>query len=41
MTQSDQSSLCAQWIAKVPMLLHADSEDSDQAGRLSSVARNI
>ena len=28
--QSDQSSLCAQWAAKDPVLLHADSEDSDQ-----------
>ena len=26
-TQSDHSSLCAQWVAKDPMLLHADSED--------------
>ena len=25
--QTDQSSLCTQWVAKVPMLLHADSED--------------
>ena len=30
--QSDQSSLCAQWIDKDPMLLPADSEDSDQTG---------
>ena len=29
-TQSDQSSLCAQWVAKDPSFLHADSEDSDQ-----------
>ena len=27
--QSDQSSLCALWVAWDPMLLHADSEDSD------------
>ena len=27
--QSDQSSLCTQW---VPSFLHADSEDSDQTG---------
>ena len=27
---SDQSSLCAQWVAKDPVFLHADSEDSDQ-----------
>ena len=30
--QSDQSSLCAQWVAKGPSFLHADSEDSDQTG---------
>ena len=28
-----ESSLCAQWVAKDPMFLHADSEDSDQTGR--------
>ena len=28
-----ESSLCAQWIAKDPSFLHADSEDSDQTGR--------
>ena len=33
--QSDQSSLCAQWVAKDPRFLHADSEDSDQTGRMS------
>ena len=27
-----ESSLCAQWIAKDPNCLHADSEDSDQTG---------
>ena len=27
--QSDQSSLCALWVAKDPVLLHADREDSD------------
>ena len=27
-----KTSLCAQWVAKNPMLLHADSEDSDQTG---------
>ena len=36
--QSDQSlseySLCAQWVAKGPRFLHADSEDSDQTGRM-------
>ena len=26
-TQSDQSSLCAQWVAKDPRFLHVDSED--------------
>ena len=28
----DQSSLYAQWVAKEPSFLHADSEDSDQTG---------
>ena len=32
-TQSDQPLLCAQWVAKDPMFLHADSKDSDQTGR--------
>ena len=32
--QSDQSSLCAQWVAMDPSFLHADSEDSDQTGLL-------
>ena len=27
-----ESSLCAQWVAKHPSFLHADSEDSDQTG---------
>ena len=33
---SDQpeSSLCAQWVVKNPSFLHADSEDSDQTGRM-------
>ena len=30
--QSDQSWLCAQWVAKDPRFLHADSGDSDQTG---------
>ena len=30
--QSDQSSLCAQWVAQDPVFLHANSEDSDQTG---------
>ena len=29
-----ESSLCAQWVAKNPSILHADSEDSDQTGRI-------
>ena len=29
-----ESSLCAQWVAKDASLLHADSEDSDQIGRM-------
>ena len=29
-----ESSLCAQWVAKDPSILHADSEDSDQTGRM-------
>ena len=33
-TQYDQSSLCAQWVAKDPSFIHADSEDSDQTGRM-------
>ena len=33
--QSDQSSLCAQWVAKDPSFLHADSKDSDQTGQMS------
>ena len=34
--QSDQSSLCTQWVAKDPNFLHADSEDSDddQTGQM-------
>ena len=32
--ESDQSSLCAQWVAMDPSFLHADSEDSDQTGRM-------
>ena len=27
-----ESSLCAQWVAKDPSFLHADSEDSDPTG---------
>ena len=29
-----ESSLCTQWVAKDPSFLHADSEDSDQTGRM-------
>ena len=29
-----ESSLCAQWVAKDPRFLHADSEDSDPIGRM-------
>ena len=29
-----ESSLWAQWVAKDPSFLHADSEDSDQTGRM-------
>ena len=29
-----ESSLCAQWVAKEPRFLHADSEDADQTGRM-------
>ena len=29
-----ESSLCTQWVAKGPSFLHADSEDTDQTGRM-------
>ena len=29
-----ESSLCTLWVAKDPSVLHADSEDSDQTGRM-------
>ena len=29
-----ESSLCAEWVAKDPRFLHADSKDSDQTGRM-------
>ena len=29
-----ESSLCAPWVAKDPSLLHTDSKDSDQTGRI-------
>ena len=34
-----ESSLCAQWVAKDPSFLHADSEDSDQTGRMPRLIR--
>ena len=34
-----ESSLCAQWVAKGPRFLHADSEDSDQTGRMPRLIR--
>ena len=30
-----ESSLCAEWIAKDPRFLQADSKDSDQTGRIT------
>ena len=36
-TQSDQSSLCAYWVAKDSSFLHVDSEDSDQTGWMPSL----
>ena len=33
------SLLCAQWVAKDPSFLHADSEDSDQTGRMPRLIR--
>ena len=32
--RSARASLCAQWVAKDPVFLHAESEDSDQTGRM-------
>ena len=32
--QSDQSSLCVHWVANDSSFLHADSEDSNQTGRM-------
>ena len=34
-----ESSLCAQWVAKGPSFFHADSEDSDQTGRMPRLIR--
>ena len=33
-SDSDQPGHFAQWVAKDPRFLHADSEDSDQTGRM-------
>ena len=33
-SHGSESSLCAQWVATDPRFLHADSEDSDQTGRM-------
>ena len=33
-TVRSESSQYAQWLAKDPSFLHADSEDSDQTGRM-------
>ena len=34
-----ESSLCAQWVAKDPTFLHADSEDSDMTWRMPRLIR--
>ena len=34
-----ESSLCAQWVAKDLSFLHADSEDTDQSGRMPRLIR--
>ena len=34
-----ESSLCAQWVAKDPSFLQADSKDSDQTGRMPRLIR--
>ena len=34
-----ESSLCAQWVAKDPSFLHADSEDSDQTESMPRLIR--
>ena len=40
-TQSDQSLLCTQWVAKDPRFLHADSIDSDQNGQMPRLIRDF
>ena len=37
--QTDQSSLCAQWVAKDSIFLHADSKHSDQTGQMPRLIR--
>ena len=37
--QSDQSPLCAQWVAKDPNLLQADSKESEQTGWMPRLIR--
>ena len=32
--EDSESSLCAQWVAKDPMFLYADSEDADQTEQM-------
>ena len=34
-----ESSLCSFWVAKDPMVLHADTEVSDQTGRMPRLIR--
>ena len=36
-----ESSQCAQWVAEDRMLHHADSEDSDQTGRMPRLGANV
>ena len=36
-----ESSLCAQWVAKEPSFLHADSEDSDQTGLMAQAGLSL
>ena len=33
-----ESSLCAQWVAKDPRFLHADSKDSDLTGLMADLS---
>ena len=36
-----ESLLCAQWVAKYPNFLHADSEDSDQTGQMPGWSESL